>query len=184
MIYANTAFTMTTGVQAGRVLDEGALATEVRAMFDGDARAAPGPARRRASDAGLRKLFALEAGLVGMVLDAGAHEALAVLAEEQSALRRVATLVASGPEPRGRLSGRGRGGRPAAARALGGDVRYEDGLRAGPSGAGRTSDLGGFEVGTSVPLTDSDGLTAIVARTGRSGADRGLRATCAGGRPS
>ena len=34
-----------------------------------------------------------------MVLDAGAHEALAQLAEEQSALRRVATLVASAPEP-------------------------------------------------------------------------------------
>ena len=34
-----------------------------------------------------------------MVLDAGAHEALALLAEEQSALRRVATLVASSPEP-------------------------------------------------------------------------------------
>ena len=44
-------------------------------------------------------LFTLEDGLIGMVLDAGAHEALAQLAEEQSALRRVATLVASSPEP-------------------------------------------------------------------------------------
>ena len=44
-------------------------------------------------------LFVLEDTLVGFVLDAGAYEALAVLAEEQSALRRVATLVASDPEP-------------------------------------------------------------------------------------
>ena len=38
--YANTAFTMTTGVQAGRVLEEGPLATEVRTCSR--ARARPG----------------------------------------------------------------------------------------------------------------------------------------------
>ena len=32
-VYANTAFTMTTGVQAGRVLEDEALAAEVRAML-------------------------------------------------------------------------------------------------------------------------------------------------------
>src|SRR3954469_4717405 len=80
VVYANTAFTMTTGVQAGRVLDEGPLAAEVRGMLMG----AGGPRRGRLG--GERRmpisgtLFALEDGLVGMVLDAGAHEALAVLA--------------------------------------------------------------------------------------------------------
>src|ERR1700749_4761091 len=44
-------------------------------------------------------LFRLDEAYVGMVLDAGAHEALARLADEQSALRRVAMLVAAGPEP-------------------------------------------------------------------------------------
>ena len=34
-VYANTAFTMTTGVQAGRVLEDGVLAKEVRALLAG-----------------------------------------------------------------------------------------------------------------------------------------------------
>src|SRR3954452_24970280 len=97
VVYANTAFTMTTGVQAGRVLGEGPLSAELRAMVAGSR--APRRVRlqapRRMPVSGT--LFALEDGLIGMVLDAGAHEALAQLAEEQSALRRVATLVASPP---------------------------------------------------------------------------------------
>src|ERR1700712_4410728 len=97
--YANTAFTMTTGVQAGRVVEDPALVAELRALLAGSG------APRRVRLHGQHRmpvsgtLFLLEEGLVGMVLDAGAHEALAMLAEEQSALRRVATLVATGPEP-------------------------------------------------------------------------------------
>ena len=68
---------MTTGVQAGRVLEEGPLAAEVRAMLAGTG------APRRVRLGGERRmpvsgtLFTLEDGLIGMVLDAGAHEALA-----------------------------------------------------------------------------------------------------------
>ena len=54
VVYANTAFTMTTGAQTGRVLDEGPLAVEVRAMLAGSGAPAPGAARRRAADADLR----------------------------------------------------------------------------------------------------------------------------------
>ena len=99
VVYANTAFTMTTGAQAGRMLEEGPLAAELRAMIEGSRapRRVRLGAERRMPISGT--LFALEDGLIGMVLDAGAHEALAQLAEEQSALRRVATLVASSPEP-------------------------------------------------------------------------------------
>src|SRR5690349_3929660 len=99
VVYANTAFTMVTGAQTGRTLDEGPLATEVRELI------ASTDTRRRVRIGGERRmpisgtLFALEDDLIGMVLDAGAYEALAQLAEEQSALRRVATLVASSPEP-------------------------------------------------------------------------------------
>jgi signal transduction histidine kinase len=45
-------------------------------------------------------------------------------------------------------------------------VRYEGG-QAWTVGRWADDDPGGFVVGTSVPLADSDGLTAIVARTGR-----------------
>jgi hypothetical protein len=99
VLYANTAFTMTTGAQAGRVLDDGPLAAELRAMIAGSG------APRRVRLAGAHRmpisgtLFRLEDKLIGMVLDAGAHEALAVLVQEQSALRRVATFVASDPQP-------------------------------------------------------------------------------------
>ena len=90
---------MTTGVQTGRVLEEGPLATEVRAMRGGSGapRRVRIAERHRMPISGT--LFVLEDTLIGFVLDAGAYEALAVLAEEQSALRRVATLVASDPEP-------------------------------------------------------------------------------------
>jgi signal transduction histidine kinase len=91
----------------------------------------------------------------------------AAVADEQAALRRVATLVASGAEApdvfravaeeAGRLLG-------AASAAT---IRYDDGAAVT---VGRWHDgvPRGFVVGTSVPLADSDGLTAIVHRTGRS----------------
>ena len=163
--YVNTAFTMTTGVQTGRTVEDGALAAELRAMLSGTG------APRRVRIAAPHRLpvsgtlFALEDGLIGFVLDAGAHEALAVLAEEQSALRRVATFVASDPEPDALFTvvaeeaGRLLNARSAAT------IRYE-GDFALTVGRWATDDLGGFEIGTVVPLTDSDGLTALVARTG------------------
>jgi signal transduction histidine kinase len=164
-VYVNTAFTMTTGVQAGHVLEDGPLADALRAMVAGTG--APqrvkltGPRRLPVSGT----LFALEEGRIGMVLDAGAHEALAALAEEQSALRRVATLVASGPEPEtvfravAEESGRLLHARSAAT------IRYE-GDFAVTVGRWSDDDRGGFDVGTAVPLKGSEGLTAIVARTG------------------
>ena len=164
-VYVNTAFTMTTGVQTGRVLEEGPLATEVRAMRGGSG----APRRVRIAEAHRMPisgtLFVLEETLVGFVLDAGAYEALAVLAEEQSALRRVATLVASDPEPEAIFhvvaeeAGRLLHARSAAT------IRYE-GDFALTVGRWVDDNLGGFEVGTIVPITDSDGLTAVVARTG------------------
>ena len=81
------------------MIEDAALLAELRAMVEG------GGAPRRVRLGGRTRmpvsatLFMLEEGLIGMVLDAGAHEALALLAEEQSALRRVATLVATSPEP-------------------------------------------------------------------------------------
>ncbi|HET6550681.1 MAG TPA: ATP-binding protein [Solirubrobacter sp.] len=164
-VYANTAFTMATGVQGGHELEEDALAAEVRALLAGSG----APRRVRLSGPGRMPvsgtLFALDDGLVGMVLDAGAHEAVAALAAEQSALRRVATLVAAGPEPEGVFTavaeeaGRLLGARSAAT------IRYEDGF-AVTVGRWAEDDLGGFEIGTAVPLAGSEGLTAIVARTG------------------
>ena len=128
-------------------------------------------------------LFELDGGLIGMVLDAGAHEALAALAEEQSALRRVATLVASAPEPEAVFQAVAEeAGRLLHARSAA-TVRYEED-QAVTVGRWADDDLGGFVVGTSVPLLDSDGLTAVVARTGAAGADRGLHAMSAGTPPS
>jgi len=89
------------------------------------------------------------------------------VAEEQAALRRVATLVASGAEApaifravaeeAGRLLG-------AASAAT---IRYDDDA-AVTVGRWHDGEPRGFVVGTSVPLAGSDGLTAIVFRTGRS----------------
>jgi signal transduction histidine kinase len=90
------------------------------------------------------------------------------IAEEQAALRRVATLVAAGAEPAeifhavAEEAGRLLGARSSATIRYDGDValtvgRWRDDT-AGPGG--------GFEVGTRVPLAGSDGLTAVVARTG------------------
>jgi signal transduction histidine kinase len=165
-IYANTAFTVTTGVQAGRVIEDAALAGEVRAMVES------GGAPRRVRLGGRSRmpvsgtLFMLGEGLIGMVLDAGAHEALARLAGEQSALRRVATLVAAGPEPEAVFEAVAEeAGRLLHARTAA-TIRYEGAFALT---VGRWVDdegLGGFEVGTLVPLENSDGLTAVVARTG------------------
>src|SRR3954470_22441752 len=167
VVYANTAFTMTTGAQTGRVLDEGPLAAEVRSML------ASTRAPRRVRIGGERRLpisgtlFALEDGLIGMVLDAGAHEALAQLAEEQSALRRVATLVASSPEPEAVFQAVAEeAGRLLHVRSAA-TIRYEGGQAWTVGRWADEHDTAGFIVGTSVPLADSDGLTAIVARTGK-----------------
>jgi len=164
-VYANTAFTMATGVQAGRVLPDGPLAAEIRAMTGGT-----GAPRRVRIAAPHRMpisgtLFVLEDALIGFVLDAGAYEALAQLAEEQSALRRVATFVASDPETEAlfRVVAEEAGRLLHASSAA--TIRYEGEL-ALTVGRWADDDLGGFEVGTVVPLTDSDGLTAVVARTG------------------
>jgi len=166
VVYANTAFTMVTGAQTGRMLEDGALAGELRELL------ASADTRRRVRIGGERRmpisgtLFTLEDDLIGMVLDAGAYEALAQLAEEQSALRRVATLVASAPEPDevfqavAEEAGKLLHVRSAAT------IRYDGGQAWTVGRWADEHDPGGFIVGTSVPLADSEGLTAIVARTG------------------
>src|SRR3954471_8017818 len=70
VVFANTAFTMTTGAQAGTTLDEGPLTAELRAMIKGSG----APRRVRVAGAGRMPisgtLFRLDDGLIGMVLDA------------------------------------------------------------------------------------------------------------------
>src|SRR5690242_15583856 len=96
------------------------------------------------------------------------YDTAEAVAEEQAALRRVATLVASGAEPAavfglvaeeaGRLL---RAGSSAT-------IRYDDDVA---TTVGRWQDgaaVSGFQVGTRVPLAGSDSLTALVFRTGRS----------------
>src|SRR3954468_9889247 len=144
-LYANTAFTMVTGVQAGGVIEDAPLAAELRAI--GAGKGAPrggGRGGGRAPPGGVRlggrgrmpvsgTLFLLEEGLIGMVLDAGAHEALAALAEEQSALRRGAPLGgggAAGVGGGGRGPGAVFGGAPGGAGRLrpargGARIRYD-----------------------------------------------------------
>jgi signal transduction histidine kinase len=88
--------------------------------------------------------------------------------EEQAALRRVATLVASGAEAPAIFSavaeeaGRLLGARSSAT------IRYDGGFAVTVGRWHEAGGPGGFEVGTAVPLEGSDGLTAVVARTGRS----------------
>jgi signal transduction histidine kinase len=166
-VYANTAFTMATGLQAGSVVDDDQrdLAPALKEMVMGSSaprRVRLGRARMPVSGT----LFRLDDAFIGMVLDAGAHEALAALADEQSALRRVAVLVAGGSEPEEIFTavaeevGRLLGGKSAAT------IRY-DGEFAWTVGRWSDGPTRGFEVGTAVPLADSDGLTAVVARTGK-----------------
>jgi signal transduction histidine kinase len=89
------------------------------------------------------------------------------VAEEQAALRRVATLVASGAEApaifRAVAEEAGRLLHAASAAT----IRYDEGA-AVTVGRWHDGEPRGFVVGTSVPLAGSDGLTAIVFRTGRS----------------
>src|SRR5215207_850982 len=90
------------------------------------------------------------------------------VAQEQAALRRVATLVASGAEPAavfGMVAEEA--GRLLRARSSA-TIRY-DGDTAVTVGRWQDGEaVTGFEVGTIVPLAGSDGMTAVVARTGRS----------------
>jgi signal transduction histidine kinase len=164
-VYANTAFTTMTGVQNGRALEEETIVHAVREMLAGSG----APRRVRLGGRGRMPvsgtLFTLSEGVIGMVVDAGAHEALAVLAAEQSALRRVATLVAASPEPEAVFTAVAEeAGRLLHARSAA-TIRYEEG-HAVTVGRWADADLGGFEIGTAVPLAGSEGLTAIVARTG------------------
>jgi signal transduction histidine kinase len=89
------------------------------------------------------------------------------VAEEQAALRRVATLVASGAEPPAVFAiVAEEAGRLLRARSSA-TIRY-DGDSAVTVGRWQEGDaVTGFEVGTTVPLKGSDSLTAVVARTGR-----------------
>ena len=96
-------------------------------------------------------LFALDDALVGMVLDAGAYEALAQLAEEQSALRRVATLVASSPEPEAVFQAVAEeAGRLLHVRSAA-TIRYEGGQAWTVGRWADEHDPGGFVVGTVGP---------------------------------
>jgi PAS domain S-box-containing protein len=87
------------------------------------------------------------------------------LASEQAALRRVATLVARAPAPEevfqavAKEAGLLLGAAQASAIRFDGDI----GVTVGRWSAGATR---GFEVGATVPLTDPDALSALVARTG------------------
>jgi signal transduction histidine kinase len=90
------------------------------------------------------------------------------IAEEQAALRRVATLVASGAEPAEIFDAVAEeAGRLLAARSSA-TIRYDGGVAVTVGRWQQGEEPTGFHVGTRVPLTGSDGLTAIVARTGRS----------------
>ena len=164
-VYANTAFTTSPACRAGgrsrrrRWPRPYASCSRAPARGAGCGSAAAG----RMPVSGT--LFRLDEELIGMVLDAGAHEALAVLAAEQSALRRVATLVAESPEPEAVFTAVAEeAGRLLHARSAA-TIRYEEGY-AVTVGRWADDDLGGFEIGTGVPLAGSEGLTAIVARTG------------------
>ena len=108
-------------------------------------------------------------GLDTSETDVGAatHERLARLAEEQAALRRVATVVAGGAEPEevfelvteeaGRLLGASSAGM----------IRYEpDGESGLVVGRWHGSDPLGMEVGTTVPVSGDTGV-AHVLRTGQ-----------------
>jgi signal transduction histidine kinase len=78
----------------------------------------------------------------------------------------VATLVAAAPEPErvftavAEEAGRLLGARSAAT------IRYDGAVATTVGRWSGADDLGGFEIGTVVPLDNSEGLTAIVARTG------------------
>jgi PAS domain S-box-containing protein len=94
-----------------------------------------------------------------------ATEQIVRLASEQSALRRVATLVARTPKPEQVFQAVAE----EAGRMLGADsatIRF-DGETGVTVGRWNVGPMRGFEVGSTVPLSDSDALTAVVARTGQ-----------------
>src|SRR5690349_3948307 len=76
VVYANTAFTMLTGLQAGRRVEEEPLASELSALRDAPRRVRFAQAHRMPVSG---TLFRIDREHVGLVLDVGAHEALAVL---------------------------------------------------------------------------------------------------------
>jgi len=88
------------------------------------------------------------------------------LASEQAALRRVATLVARSAEPElvfeavAEEAGKLLGAESA------GTIRFDDGM-ATTVGRWSAGEVRAFPTGAAVPLSDSDGLTAVVARTGK-----------------
>src|SRR4051794_24595617 len=88
------------------------------------------------------------------------------LAEEQAALRRVATLVASSPKPEAVFQAVAEEAGELIRAKSAATGRFEDqhGVTVGRwnEGEPRTS----FSVGTAVPLEGSDGVTAVVWRTG------------------
>jgi PAS domain S-box-containing protein len=88
------------------------------------------------------------------------------LASEQAALRRVATLVARSPEPELVFEAVAE----EAGRRLGpdssGTIRF-DGDTATTVGRWAAGEIRAFRAGAVVSLRESDGLTAVVARTGR-----------------
>jgi signal transduction histidine kinase len=104
----------------------------------------------------------VKAGVQGAEMN---HDAATRLAEEQAALRRVATLVASSPKPEqvfavvAEEAGRLLGARSSAT------VRFDE-EAAVVAGRWNSEEGGGFEVGTLVPYTDPDGPTARLAREG------------------
>ena len=165
-VYANTAFTTMTGVQSGRPLEEETLAPSRARDARRQRRAAPGAARRPRPDAGVRDAVPLDEGLIGMVArrrrarGAGRarRRAVGAAAGRDAGRRRAPSPRRSSPPwPRRRGGCCTRARRPRSATRT---------ATRSPSGGGRDDDLGGFEIGTSVPLAGSEGLTAIVARTG------------------
>jgi len=90
-----------------------------------------------------------------------------LLAEEQAALRRVATLVAAGAEAADIFAAVAEEAGRLLHAASSATIRYDD-EAAVTVGRWHDGEARGFTVGTSVPLTASDGLTAVVHRTGRS----------------
>ena len=106
-----------------------------------------------------------------------------MLAAEQSALRRVATLVAAAPEPEAVFKAVAEeAGRLLHARSAA-TIRYEDGS-AVTVGRWADDDLGGFEVGTARAAGRQRRADRDRRAHRRARAHRGLHATCAAAPPS
>ncbi len=136
-IYANTAFTVTTGVQAGRVIEDAALAGRAAGDGRGRRRAAAGAARRAQPDAGLGDAVHARGG---PDRDGPGRRR----ARGAGAARRGAVGAAAGGDAgghgagaRGGVRGGRGGGGAAAARALGGDDPLRGRVRADRRALGR-----------------------------------------------